>query len=77
MEESNARKRRMMYIIGGIAVGLVVIGLALVIRDRNQDEPLPAIVAASDPAITAPISGRVAGDPTTAKVEFVEWGDYQ
>ena len=77
MEESNARKRRLMYIAGGIALGLVVLGLALFIRDRNQDEPLPAIVAATDPAITAPVNGRIAGDPATAKVEFVEWGDYQ
>ncbi len=77
MEESNARKRRLMYIIGAIALSIVVIGFGLWIRDRNQDDPLPAIVAATDPAITAPINGRIAGDSSTAKVEFVEWGDYQ
>lgn len=75
-EAAEAKKRRIYYVVGGIAAVIAILAIAFVVRERNQDDPLPEIVAAPDTEITALVNGRVAGDPE-ATVALVEWGDYQ
>jgi protein-disulfide isomerase len=67
----------MYTIVGGIIAALLVALLAafLITQDDGNGSDSPPVVAVN-PGITAPIEGRVAGDPA-ATVQVVEWGDYQ
>jgi protein-disulfide isomerase len=77
IREEQARKRSTYYAIGGIAAAVLVVALAvfLVMRDDDEGSDLPPVTTAFS-GITAPVDGRIAGEPDAA-VSVVEWGDYQ
>jgi protein-disulfide isomerase len=77
IREEQARKRNIYFALGAIAVAILVVAAAvyLATRDDGDDsDQLPIVAANSD--ITAPVDGRIAGEPD-AIVSVVEWGDYQ
>ncbi len=63
--------------MGAILAAIAALGLAVLIYVQSGEESskFPPVVTAST-GITAEINGRVAGNPD-AKVQVVEWGDYQ
>lgn len=65
--------RQYAYVAGVVLVALAAIAAYLLFRDDGNDGFEPVVVRAD---ITAPVDGRVAGQPD-APVSVVEWGDYQ
>lgn len=63
-----------MLLGGAIAVALVAV-VVLIVLNRPQEAPQTFVAAAPLPA-TIPLDGMSMGNPD-AKVQIVEWGDYQ
>jgi hypothetical protein len=71
----QAQQRRRLAMIGGIVAALAIVAvLAFVLTRDDEDDVAPVLIAPAN--TSAPIDGRVAGDPD-ATVHVVEWGDYQ
>jgi hypothetical protein len=78
IQARQAKRKRMLMIIGSIAGAAVIIAGLLFLFNRDPepaaaDEP---VTAAPAPAIEVPTEGRTKGDPE-APVTVVEYGDFQ
>ncbi|HLT20452.1 MAG TPA: hypothetical protein VKZ96_13405 [Thermomicrobiales bacterium] len=78
IQARQAKRKRMLTIIGGVAGAAVIIAglLFLFSRESEGSEADAPVVSAPPPAIEVPTEGRFKGDPN-APVTVVEFGDFQ